>query len=156
MDNLEKDKLDLYKLEKKYKTYRWVQCICFILSLACCVLPVIIATVMTAPSMFTMQKKIALSGTAIFFAVLVVLIVFRSLVHKFVSKLSYTVTVLLSVLAILLLMLFVKKIIDDAIALLVVALIGAIVAVIFELISLYCKVMAQETKEIYIRRRNKV
>ena len=83
------------------------------------------------------------------------LIVFRSLVHKFVSKLPYTVTVLLSVIAILLLMLFLEKIIDDAIALLVVALIGAIVAVIFELISLYCKAMAQEAKEIYLSLRGK-
>lgn len=144
------------KVEKKYKAYRWVQYISFVLSILSCLVPVAVAALNTAPRMQSAESKFALGGVALFFLAIFALIVFRSLVNKFISRLPYTLTVLISVGIILLLMICLERIIDDAIAILAVGVIGAAVGFVLELISMYCKAIAEETKETYRRMREDV
>ena len=142
------------KLEKEYKKYRLLKRISFGISIACCVLPVIIAAFLTAPAMESPGKKIALGGVVTLLAGIVVLVVCRSLVRKLAAKIPYTLSVLVTVFVMLLLMIGLRRIVDDIIALLVVAVIGAVVGLVFEMISVYCESMMQEKKELYLRGKN--
>jgi O-antigen/teichoic acid export membrane protein len=139
------------KLKKQYKAFRIAQLACFIASIISCVLPVVISAIRVAPNIKETEDKIALSGVGIFIVAVVVLIVFRSIVVKYISKLPYTLTVVISVGVMLLLTVCLEKIIDDAIAVLIVAFIGAAVAFVLELVSMYLKSRANEIKEIYLR-----
>lgn len=143
---------DSVSIEKKYKTYRWIQYITFVLSIVSCVIPIAVAAINIAPEIKNTEGKIAFGGVGLFILAVVALIVFRSLVTKYISKLPYTLTVLVCVGAMLLLMLCLKHIIDDAIAVLIVATIGAGVGFTLELVSMYCKAMATELEEMYKRR----
>lgn len=139
------------KLKKQYKAFRISQLVCFIASIVSCVLPIIISAIRIAPNIKETEDKIALSGVGIFIVAVVVLIVFRSIVVKYISKLPYTLTVVISVGVMLLLTVCLEKIIDDAIAILMTAFIGAAVAFVLELVSMYLKSRANEIKEIYLR-----
>lgn len=142
---------DNQSIEKKYKTYKWIQYITFVLSIISCLVPVAVAAINIAPKVKETQDKIALGGVGAFILAVVALIVFRSLVSKYISKLPYTLTVLISVAAMLLLMICLKHIIDDAIAILIVSVIGSGVGFALELVSMYCKAIANELKERYKR-----
>lgn len=139
------------KLKKQYKAFRIAQLACFISSIISCVLPVVISAIRIAPNIKETEDKIALSGVGIFIVAVVVLIVFRSIVVKYISKLPYTLTVVIAVGVMLLVTVCLEKIIDDAIAVLIVAFIGAAVAFVLELVSMYLKSRANEIKEIYLR-----
>ena len=146
------------KLNKRYKTLRWLQHITFVASIIACALPVVLSCIKAAPSVEKNGGKWALGGVvvffggvAVFFGAIILLIVFRSLVSKFVSKLPYTLTVMVSVGAVMGLVCFLKQIINDAIAILAVGLVGAAVGFVLELIAMYCKAKADEVKELYVR-----
>ena len=139
------------KLSKRYKTFRWIQYITFVASIIACALPVVLSCIKAAPSVEKNGGKWALGGVAVFFGTIILLIVFRSLVSKFVSKLPYTLTVMVSVGAVMGLVCCLKQIINDAIAILAVGLVGAAVGFVLELIAMYCKAKADEIKELYVR-----
>ena len=145
------DNEKIEKIVRKYKTCRWFQHICFILSILSCTVPLAIASIDTAPQMQSTESKIALGGVATFFFAIVLLIVFRSLVSKYISKLPYTLTALITVSVMLFLLICLQKIIDEAIAILVVGVIGIAVGFVFELISMFCKAIAEEIKDTYRR-----
>ena len=140
-------------MKKRYKRYKLTQYVCFALSLLCCLVPVIVSAIRVAPAMKTTESKFALGGVAVFFAAVIILIVCRSLIRKYISKLPYTLAVLLSIAAMLFLIICLKQIIDDAIAILLVGVLGAAAGFVFELVSMYCKVIAQEIKDEYNRRK---
>ena len=139
------------KLNKRYKTLRWIQYITFVASIIACALPVVLSCIKAAPSVEKNGGKWALGGVAVFFGTIILLIVFRSLVSKFVSKLPYTLTVMVSVGAVMGLVCCLKQIINDAIAILAVGLVGAAVGFVLELVAMYCKAKADEIKELYVR-----
>lgn len=145
------DNEKIEKIVKKYKACRWFQHICFVLSILSCVIPLAVASIDTAPQMQSTESKIALGGVAVFFSAIVLLIVFRSMISKYISKLPYTLTALISVGVMLLLMLCLQKIIDETIAILVVGVIGIAVGLVLELVSMVCKAIADEIKERYRR-----
>ncbi len=138
-------------MAKRYKRFKWAQYILFGLSLVSCLAPPVISAIRLMPSIKTTESKFALGGVAVFFAAMIILIVCRNLVRKFIHKLPYALTVMISIGIMLLLMLWIKRIIDDAIAILVVGLIGAAVSFVLELASMYCKSAADEAKEMYYR-----
>lgn len=140
---------DIGNIEKKYKGYKWTQYITFVLSIISCLVPVAVAAINIAPEIKETESKIAFGGVGVVILAIVALIVFRSFVSKYISKLPYTLTVLVCVGIMLILMLCLKHIIDDAIAILIVATIGAGVGFVLELVSMYCKAMAAELKERY-------
>ena len=137
------------KLEKKYKAYRWARLISLVFSCLFCVIPIIISSVNAVSKIKTPEKAWALGGVSAFVLAIVLLIVFRSFVGKFASKLPCTLTALASVGVVLLTFVCLKKIIDEAIKMLVFGLIGIAIGFILELASMYFKSMAEETKEQY-------
>ncbi len=139
------------KLEKRYKAYRWVQYISFALSIVSCFVPLAIACIRVTPNLNTGAEKWSLAGVAVVVAVIISAIALRSLIHKFISKLPYTLIVLVVAVLMLISVICLKRIIDDAIAVLWVAAISAAVAFVLELVSMFCKAMAEHTKEEYGR-----
>ena len=87
----------------------------------------------------------------LFFCAVIALIVFRGLVVKFIQKLPYTLTVLISVGSMLAFVILIKKIADDATAVLLLGLIGAAIGFVLELASMVCAMYAEEAKELYYR-----
>ena len=138
-------------MAKRYKKFKWAQIILFSLAVISCIIPVIVAAFKIGVTVKTTESKFALGGVAVFFCAIIIIIVFRSLVGKFISKLPFTLSVLISIGALLLLMLGLKYIIDDAISILCVGLIGAFAGFCFEAASMICKAQAEEAKEIYLR-----
>lgn len=139
-------------MAKRYKRYKWAQYICFATSILCCLVPAIVAAVRIAPAMKTTESKWALGGVAFVMVAIIALVVCRSLIRKYISKLPYTLTVLIVIGSILLTVIGLEKIIDDAKAILLVGLIGAAAGFVFELASMYCKAMAHDIKDEFIRR----
>ena len=133
-------------MAERYKRYVWIQRITLVLSFLSCIVPVFVSALRAAPAMQTTESKWALGGVAAFFAVIISLIVCRSFIRKYISKLPYTLTVLISVTAMLLFVVCLKEIVDDAIAILFVGVIGAGIGFVLELVSMYCGAMAQDVK----------
>lgn len=140
-------------MAKQYKRYRLAQYICFALSILCCLVPAIVAAFRIAPNMKTTESKIALGGVAVIIAAIIVLIVCRSIIRKYIAIIPYTLTVLMAVGSILLILVALEKIIDDAKAILLIGVIGAAIGFVFELAAMYCKSMACEIKDEYSRRK---
>ena len=80
---------------KKYKKYRWAQRILFWLAVASCIIPTLWATVSVGVTVETAGRRIALSAVAVLMFGTVALIVLKSLVMKFVSRLPFTLTAML-------------------------------------------------------------
>ena len=116
-------------------------------------MPAIVAAFRIAPAMKTTESKLALGGVAVFMVAIIVLIVCRSFIRKYIAMIPYTLTVLIAVGSILLIVIGLEKIIDDAKAILFVGVIGAAAGFVFELISMYCKSMARDIKDEFIRRK---
>ena len=140
-------------MAKQYKRYKWAQYICFALSILCCLVPAIVAAFKIAPTIKTTESKLALSGVAVVVVAIIALVVCSSLIRKYISKLPYTLTSLIVLGSLLLIVIVFEKIIDDAKAILLVGLIGAAVGFGFELTSMYCKSMARDIKDEFIRRK---
>mgnify|MGYP007057730019 FL=1 len=140
-------------MAKQYKRYKWAQYICFALSILCCLVPAVVAAFKISPVIKTTESKLALGGVAVVIVAIIALVVCRSLIRKYISKLPYTLTVLIAIGSILLIVIGLEKIIDDAKAILLVGLIGAAAGFVFELISMYCKSMARDIKDEFIRRK---
>lgn len=140
-------------MAKQHKRYKWAKNICFALSILCCLVPAIVAAFKISPAMKTTESKLALGGVAVVIVAIIALVVCRSLIRKYVSKLPYTLTVLITIGSILLIVIGLEKIIDDAKAILLVGIIGAAAGFVFELASMYCKTMAREIKDEYNRRK---
>lgn len=143
--------MDKQKLSKRYKSFRWVQYISFILSIIACIVPVIVSCLRAVPSMERDGGRWAICGVGVFFAAIIALEVCRSLVQKFIMKIPYTLTVLISVGAMLGLIFCLEQIIDDAMAVLLVGLMGAAIGFVLELISILCKALADDIEEFYKR-----
>lgn len=139
-------------MRKRYKRLKWAQYIVFVLSIISCLAPIIVTAFRVAPLVKTTESKLALGGVTLLFCGIVALIVFKSLVAKFIHMLPYSLTVLISVGVMLLLIVLLKKVIDDAIAILIVGIIGAAVGFVLELVSMLLKYKAEETKELYYGR----
>jgi Na+/melibiose symporter-like transporter len=140
-------------MAKEYKRYRIAQYILFVLSIISCLIPAVVAAFRVAPSVKSTESKIALGGVAVFFCGVIALIVLRNLVKKLIAKMPYTLAVLITVGILLIFMLLIEKIVDDAIVILIVGVVGAGVGLLFELASMWCKVRADEIKDIYKMRR---
>lgn len=140
--------MDKIKIERKYKVCRWLQHICIALAAISCILPMIVASIKVAPETPDVSSKLAIGGVAIFFIVIISLILLRSFVKKFIANIPATLTVFISVIAMLLFLVCLKKIIDDAIAVLIVGAVGSFVGVIFEIVSMICKIQADDIKEL--------
>jgi hypothetical protein len=140
-------------MAKRYKRYKWAQLICFLLAIVSCILPPIIATLTFAPSLECVEDRLALDGVAIFFSAVVLLVVFRSLVKKLIAKIPFTLVVMLSLGVMLLLFICLRRIVDDAITMLVIGLIGSGGGFLLEIASIYLGNRAEEEKEIYMRTR---
>ena len=140
-------------MAKEYKRYRIAQYILFVLSLISCLIPAVVAAFRVAPAVKSTESKIALGGVAVFFCGVIALIVLRNLVKKLIAKIPYTLAVLITVGILLIFMLFIEKIVDDAIVILIVGVVGAGVGLLFELASMWCKARADEIKDIYKMRR---
>lgn len=139
------------KLEKRYKIYRWVQYITFALSTTSCFVPMLVACVRVAPRIDANGGKASLIGISVIIASIIALIALKSLVTKYISKLPYTLVVLVVSVMMLIATICLKKIIDDAIAVLWVAAISAAAAFILELTSMLFKALSEHTKEEYGR-----
>lgn len=139
---------------KQYKKYKMAQYSFFVLSILCCIVPAAVAAFRIAPAMKTAEGKIALGGVSAFMVAVIALILCRSLIRKYIAMMPYTLVVLVSVGAMLLMVIGLEKVIDDAKAILLIGVIGAAVGFAFELASMYCKTMAREIKEEYLRRRS--
>ena len=135
------------ELDRKYKAYRWAQHICLALAFISCILPMVVSSVKVAPAMKNTESKLALGGVALFIIAVVSLILLRNVVKKYLTNLPCTLAVFIVVVALLLFLECIKKIIDDAIAVLLVGLVGCFIGVIFEIISLICKMNADDIKE---------
>ena len=143
--------MEKLKIERKYKTFRLLQHLCLALAFAACVLPMFVSAVRVVPNTPDKGSKVAVGGVALFFIIIVTLILFRSYVKKFVSSLPCTLTVFIAVLAMLLFIVCLKKIIDDAIAVLIVGAIGSFIGVILEIASMLFKMNADDIKERFGR-----
>lgn len=139
------------KLEKRYKTFRWIQYIAFVTSIVACTVPLIIACFRVVPAVKSGEERWSIVGVAAVITSVILLIVLRSLVRKIIDKLPYTLIVLVSVVVMLIAAICLKRIIDDAIAVLWVAAISCAAAFVLELTSMLCKIMADNTKEEYGR-----
>jgi O-antigen/teichoic acid export membrane protein len=151
IDREEARKVKVKELKKLYKRYRFWQTVTFIVSVALCIVPVVASCIRAAPSMEKSGGKWALCGVGVFFAAVILLIVCRSLINKFISAVPYTLIVLISVGAMLGLMFCLKQIIDDAIAVLLVGLVGSAGAFVLELISMGFKSHADDIAVEYKR-----
>lgn len=138
-------------MAKRYKKYKWAQVICFLLAIMSCVLPPIVATIARAPRLQTTEDKLGLGGVAVFFTAVICLVVCRSLVRKLIAKVPFTLVVLLTLGALLLLSVCLKRIIDEAITMLVIGLTGGGAGFIFEICSIYFGSEAENAKEMYLR-----
>ena len=99
------------------------------------------------PAVKHTESKWALGGVAIFTVALVVLIVAKSFIQKYISKIPYTLTAFAAMLAILLLLRGLKQIIDDAIIIFFVGVLGASVGFVLELAYMRLEAMADEIEE---------
>ena len=138
-------------LEKRYKVLKWIQYITFVMSIVSCTVPLIIACFRVVPAVKSGEERWSIVGVAAVITSVILLIVLRSLVRKVIDKLPYTLVVLVSVVVMLIAAICLKRIIDDAIAVLWVAAISCAVAFVLELTSMFCKIMADNTKEEYGR-----
>ena len=134
-------------MDKKLKRYRLMQNVCFWLSLASCIVPAVITAFVAFPSAKHTESKLALGGVAVFTVALIVLIVAKSFIQKFITKIPYTLTAFVAMLVILLLLQGLDKVIDDAIIMFLVGVIGSAAGFVLELVSLVFKVMADEIEE---------
>ena len=139
-------------MKKRYRRWKIAQLVFFLLSVLSCLAPIIVAAFKTVPYIKTTESKLALGGVTIFFCGIIALIVFRSLIAKFIHKIPYTITVLFAVIILFAMLSTVKLIIDDAIAVLLIGVIGAGAGVILELCSMFCRFKADEIKDFYYRR----
>lgn len=137
---------------KKYKKYRWAQRILFCLAIASCVIPTLWTTISVGVTIETVDRRIALGGVAVFVCGAVALIVLKSLIMKFLSKLPFTLTVLIGVGVMFLVLIGIRKILDDAVLIVGVSLVGAFVGFGFEAASMICKAQAAEIKDLYLRK----
>ncbi len=137
---------------KKYKKFRRVQRILFWLAIASCIVPTLWATVSVGATIETAGRRIALSAVAVLMCGTVALIVLKSLVMKFVSKLPFTLTVLIGVGMMFLVLIGIRQILDDAVLIMGVSLAGAFVGFVFEAASLICKAQAIEIYDLYLRK----
>ena len=140
-------------MDNERRKYRIAQYILFALSIISCLVPAIVAAFKVAPSVKSTGSKFALGGVAVFICGIIALIVFRNIVKKLIAKMPYTLAVLVTVGILLGFMLLIEKIVDDAIAILIVGVIGAGVGLLFELAAICCKARADELKDIYKTRR---
>lgn len=136
------------ELDKKYKTYRWAEHICIALAAISCILPMVVASVKAVPETPDVGSKWAIGGVAIFFIVIISLILLRNFVKKFIANIPATLTVFISVIAMLLFLVCLKKVIDDAIAVLIVGAVGSFVGVILEIVSMICKIQADDIEKL--------
>ena len=143
-------------MKKRYKRWRIARFVLFLLSVLSCLAPIIITAIGTAPYITTTESKLALGGATLVFCALIALIVFRSLVAKFIHKLPYSLTVFFAVIILLVLTSSIKLIIDDAVAILLVGAVGAGGGVVLELGSMFCGFKAEEIKELYRDREGRV
>ena len=136
---------------KLYKKYRWAHLICLIGAIVSCVLPCIVAVFIRAPKMDTTEDKLALGGVSAFFAALIVFIVCKSRVKKFIAKIPFTLVVLFSLFGMLLLLVCLKRIIDDAIFMVFLGFCGATVGFVFEILAMHFNSEAEYAEERYRR-----
>ena len=141
--------MDKDKLNKRYKALRWAQHISFWLGIASCVLPMLIASIRVIPSIKDTESRLAFGGVAIFFTAIVGLVLAKNVVKRFSANLPITLTVFIFVAALTVFMMCLQKVIDDAVAILTVGLIGCFVGVIFEFASIVCKYNADEIEHYY-------
>ena len=139
------------KLEKRYKALKLTQTITFILSIVACTVPLIVACFFVVPAMKSGEDKWSLIGIAVVITVVILAVVLRSLIRKFIDKLPYTLIVVLVSVGMLVSVICLKRIIDDAIAVLWVAAISSAAALLLELTSMACKALAEHTKEEFGR-----
>lgn len=144
------------KLEKRYKAFRWAQYIAFVLSIVSCFVPLMISCIRVVPAVETAAQKWSIGGIAVIITAIIACVALRSLIHKFIDKLPYTLIVLTVSIAMLAFVVCLKTIVDDAIAVLWVAAISSAVAFALELTSMLCKSMAEYTQEEYRRINNDV
>ena len=135
------------KLEKRKKVLRWIQSIAFWLSLASCSVPLIISCIRVIPTVETKAQKWSIGGVAVIITAIILCVVLRSLISKYITKIPYTLIVVVVSVVMLVLAYCLKIIIDDAIAILWVASISSSVAFVLELVSRLCKAMAEYTDE---------
>jgi O-antigen/teichoic acid export membrane protein len=139
------------KLEKRYKALRFAQYATFILSIVACTVPLIVASIRVVPAVKSGEERWSLIGIGVVITAIILVIVLRSLIRKYIDKLPYTLIVLVVSVVMLISVICLKRIIDDAIAVLWVAAISAAAAFLLELASMACKSFAEHTKEEYGR-----
>ena len=139
------------KLEKRYKALRFTQYATFILSIVACTVPLIVACIRVVPAVKSGEEKWSLIGIGVVITSVILIIVLRSLIRKYIDKLPYTLIVMVASVVMLISVICLKRIIDDAIAILWVAAISAAAAFLLELTSMACKAFAEHTKEEYGR-----
>lgn len=134
---------------KRYKRFRWAQHILFWTALISCIAPIVIASIRVIPAAQDTESKLAFGGVGIFFIAITVLILFRNVVKKFAANIPCTLGVFVAMVAIALFLFLLEKIIDDALAIVVVGACGSFVGVLLEAISALCKMQADDIKRFY-------
>ncbi len=147
--------MTLEKLEKRKKVLRWIQNIAFWLSVGSCCLPLIVSCIRVVPMVKTADQKWSICTVSAIITAIILCVVLRSLIIKFIERIPYTLIVLTISVLMLISVNCLKAIIDDAIAVLWVAAISSAAAFVLELTSMFCKTMAEHTEE-EIRRRGNV
>ena len=139
------------RLEKRYKVFRWIQYISLALSIVSCFIPLLVSCIRVVPCVETAAQKWSIGGIAAIITAIILGVALRSLIQRFIDKLPYTLIVLVVSGVMLALVICLKNIIDDAIAVLWVAVISSGVAFALELTSMLFKALAEHTKEEYGR-----
>jgi hypothetical protein len=136
----------------RYKRFKWARRVLMFLAIAACTVPVIVTAIRIGVRFETKESKWALTGAAAFVCILIIIIVLKSFIAKFISMLPFTLMVLISIGGILLVVIGLKSIIDDVIRMLKVGCVGAFVGFCLEAASMMCLAEAKEAHEIYLRR----
>ena len=141
----------LESLKKRRKQLLWARWTCFVMSIACCTVPVIVVAKMAVPSIAKNCNWVGISGFGLCLAAIIFVIVAKGAVKEIVEKIPFTVGVLVSEGAVLCILIGLKSIIEDAILIFEVAAIGAAVGAIFNLASYFINIELATVKEKILR-----
>lgn len=136
-------------IERRYKKLRWAQHILFVLALAVCIIPMVVSSIKVIPAATDTESRLAFGCVAVFFITITILVLFRNVLRKFVANIPCTFGVLIVMVAIAIFLFLLKKIIDDALAIVFIGAVGSFFGVVLETISTVCKIKADDIKTNY-------
>ena len=143
--------MDKDKLNRRYKTLRWIQHISKWMGVAVCILPMFITSMKIAPKIENVESGLAFSSVGIFFTTVAALILVKGLAQQIASKIPPALAVFITTLILLIFVECLRKVLDEASAVLLAGVIGGFAGTLLGFVSIYCKGVADDM-EIYYRK----